>query len=111
MANVANVGGYNSGGGGPGGGGGGESSSELSSGLMIFTRTLCFFFTGGGEVRRTFVGGESNTLAAPGLMPSTKETILRALPMILRPRAVTGVDFSLWSKRRIGLRTVTNRKT
>lgn len=89
------VGGYNSGGGGPGGGGGGESSSSLlSSGRIIFTRTLCFFL-GGGDGLRALVGGESETVGAPGRTPSTNDTILRELPMMLRPRAVTGVDFSL----------------
>lgn len=94
--------GYSSGGGGPGGGGGGESSSSLSSGLIIFTRTLCFFFggsedggEGGGDGLRVLVGGISLTVAEPGLIPSTNETILRALPMILRPSCVTGVDLSL----------------
>lgn len=96
------TGGYKSGGGGPGGGGGGVSSSSLSSGLIIFTRTLCFFFCGtvdtgegGGDGRRIRVGAVSSPVTAPGLIPSTNDTILRELPIILRPSCVTGVDLSL----------------
>lgn len=50
---------------------------------------------GGGDGFRVLDTGESFNEADPGLMPSTNETILRALPMIVRPKGVTGVDFSL----------------